>query len=256
MRTTVATMSDRACPVSGLGVQLGHLAAKAAGVRLAGHAHGMGDDPQSRGDEPRLVRKIGGEEGKRLHPLVSLAAILVLVAANYLVFRIFDRNYFRWYLDHGAELALALSLVAIAVDLDRDPYLVAADPGKYSGGWFAIVGETVLSLRDVVENHRVGILDTLSTVLYWLAFMAVSLCWMALVAPLQYFITLVTGAPARGAVVSRRMWVKRSGNTISLCTGPAEKMPMGAEEIGLARRPVTVTSSITAGALFVVSLLI
>jgi len=32
-------------------------------------------------------------------------------------------------------------------------------------------------------------------------------------------------------------------------------MPQGAEEIGFAGRPVTVTSSITAGTLFVVSLL-
>lgn len=215
----------------------------------------MGGEPQSGGDEPRLVRKIGGEEGKRLHPLVSLAAIVAVVAANYLVFRIFDRDYFRWYLDHGAELALALTLVALAVDLDQDPYLVAADPGKYLGGWFAIVGETVLSLSDVVENRGVGVLDTLSTVLYWLAFMAVSLCWMAVVAPLQYFITLVTGAPARAALLSRRTWVERSGNAIALVKGPAEKMPTGAEEVGFAGRPVTVTSSVTAGVLFVVSLL-
>jgi len=56
------------------------------------------------------------------------------------VFRLFDRNYFRWYLDHGTELALALSLVALAVDLDRDPSLVSAHPGSYSAGWFAVVG--------------------------------------------------------------------------------------------------------------------
>ena len=54
-------------------------------------------------------------------------------------------------------------------------------------------------------------------------------CWLAVVAPLQYVITLVTGALVRGALASRR--------------------------IGFAGRPVTVTSSPTAGALFVVSLL-
>ena len=42
---------------------------------------------------------------------------------------------------------------------------------------------------------------------------------------------------------------------IALSIGPAEKLPEGAEEVGLAGRPVTVTSSITAGVLFVVSLL-
>ena len=191
-----------------------------------------------------------------LHPLVTFTAIVALVAANYVVFRLFDRNYFRWYLDHGAVLALALSLIALAVDLDRDPTLVAAHPGRYSAGWLAVVGETLVYLsRDVAENRAVGFLDMLFTGLYGLAFAVVAACWIAVVAPLQYFITLVTGAPARGAVVSRRMWVERSGKTVSLIHGPAAKMPTGAEEIGLGRRPVTVTSSVTAGVLFVFSLL-
>ena len=68
-------------------------------------------------------------------------------------------------------------------------------------------------------------------------------------------VTLATGAPARAALVSDRMWVERRGKTVTLTKGPAAKMPQGAEEIGFAGRPVTVTSSITAGTLFVVSLL-
>ena len=87
----------------------------------------MGGKPPHGGDQPKLIRKIGGEGTTPVPPLVSLTAIVALVAANYAVFRLLDHNYFRWYLDHGAELALALSLVALAVDLDRDPTLVAAN---------------------------------------------------------------------------------------------------------------------------------
>jgi len=206
------------------------------------------------GDEPKST-VIGDGSGKRLHPLVTLAAIVALVAANYVVFRLFDRNYFRWYLDHGAVLALALSLVALAIDLDRDPTIIAADPSGYAAGWIAVPGETFLYLSEVVGNRAVGVLDTLFTFLYGVAFLAVACCWIAVVAPLQYFITLATGAPARGALASRRMWVKRTGKVVSLSIGPAEKLPEGAEEVGLAGRPVTVTSTITAGVLFVVSLL-
>jgi hypothetical protein len=207
-------------------------------------------------DEPKLVEVIG-EERTPLHPLVSLAAIAALVAANYLVFRVFDRNYFHWYLDHGVELALGLSLVALAVDLDRDPTLVAAHPGRYSAGWFALVGTTFLYLGDdVLRNTRVRAFDSLFIMLFDLAFAAVAFSWMAVVAPLQYVITLVTGAPVRGALVSRRIWVERSENMdLLIKKGPAAKMPVGVEEIGFAGRPVTVTSSITAGTLFVVSLL-
>jgi hypothetical protein len=189
-------------------------------------------------------------------PLVSLAVIVALVAANYLVFRLLERNYFRWYLDHGAELALALTLVALAVDLDRDPTLVSAHPDNYAAGWLAVVGETATYFGvDVLRNPALGFLDMLFTGLYGLAFVGLAACWLAIVAPLQYFITLVTGAPARGALASLRMWVERRGNRITLIKGPAGKMPKGAEEIGFARRPVAVTSTITAGVLFLVSLL-
>jgi len=45
----------------------------------------------------------------------------------------------------------------------------------------------------------------------------------------------------------------RTGDVISLSSGLADEPSEGAEEVGLAGRPVTVTSSITAGVLFVVS---
>jgi hypothetical protein len=215
----------------------------------------MDGDPQIGGAEPTLVTNIGGG-GRGFHPLIALGGIAALVGANYVVFRLFDHNYFHWYLDHGAELALGLSLVALAVDLDRDPTLVAMHPGNYSAGWLELVGKTFLYLGDdVLRNPAVGVFDSPFIMLFDLAFVAVAFCWMAVVAPLQYVITLATGAPARGALVSRRIWVERRGNTVVLNKGLAAKMPHGAEEIGFAGRPVTVTSSITAGTLFVVSLL-
>ena len=191
-----------------------------------------------------------------MHPLLPLAAIVALVAANYVVFRLLDHNYFRWYLDHGAELALGLTLVALAVDLDRDPTLVAAHPGNYAAGWLTVLGETFVYLGDdVLRNPAIGFFDLLWIALFDLAFLGLAFCWLAIVAPLQYFVTLVTGAPARGALLSRRIWVKRSGKLTVLSKGPVEKMPKGAEEIGFAGRPVTVTSSVTAGVLLAVSLL-
>lgn len=215
----------------------------------------MDGDPRVVEDGPDRVEVIG--EPTTLHPLVMLAAIAALVVANYGVFRVLDRNYFHWYLDHGAELALGLSLVALAVDLDRDPTLVAAHPSRYAAGWWAVVGTTFLYLGDdVLRNPKVRGFDQLFIILFDVAFLAVTVCWLAVVAPLQYVITLVTGAPARGALASRRIWVERRANSdVLIKKGPATMMPARAEEIGFAGRPVTVTSSITAAALFVVSLL-
>ncbi len=78
--------------------------------------------------------------------------------------------------------------------------------------------------------------------------------WLIVIAPLQYFGNLVAGAPARLALAaSVRSWVVRRPNVVFLGRDPIDKMPEGAEEIGLARHPVALTSSITAGLLFAIS---
>jgi hypothetical protein len=206
-------------------------------------------------DELELVSTTG-EGRKPISPFLTFAAIAALVVADYLVFRLLGGNYFRWYLDHGALLALGLSLVALAVDLDRDPTLIAAHPGSYAAGWFAVVGETSDYLVELIQSRAVGALDSIFTVIGVVVLAALAVAWIAVVAPLQYFVTLVTGALARSAAVSRRMWVKRSGKTIELYKVPADNVPEGMEEVGLAARPVTVTSTITAGVLYLVSLFV
>jgi hypothetical protein len=202
----------------------------------------------------QVTHKSGGEDAKVFSPFFTFAVIVLLLVSDYVAFRLFDHNYFRWYLDHGTLIALAFSFVAIAVELDREPSLVAAHPGSYTAGWFAILGETFEFLSDIVRNRAVGFFDSLFTSLYVVTVFVLCVSWLIVIAPVQYFITLVTGAPARSALVSRRMWIKRTGKRIELFRGPASEMPEGAEEIGLARRPVSVTSAITAGVLFIVSM--
>jgi hypothetical protein len=108
----------------------------------------------------------------------------------------------------------------------------------------------------VVRNRALGFLDSLFTLLFGCALLLLALGWIAVVAPFQYFVTLVAGAPARSAALSLRMWVKRSGKTVELFKVPAELVAEGMEEVGLASRPVTVTSAIAAGLLFVTNLLV
>ena len=104
-----------------------------------------------------------------------------------------------------------------------------------------------------------GPLDSVFALLYGLAYFTLLLAWLVVIAPLQYFGNLVTGAPARTAISSPwRQWVQREPATvqgpavITLSRTPIGRQPAGAEEIGLARRPVALTSSITAALLFVI----
>jgi hypothetical protein len=69
-------------------------------------------------------------------------------------------------------------------------------------------------------------------------------------------VTLIAGAPARSTIAGgRRVSIERRDETetIVIRSVPFASMPEGSEELGLARRPVTVTSTITAGLLFAIS---
>jgi peptidoglycan/LPS O-acetylase OafA/YrhL len=205
----------------------------------------------------KVSRVIRGR-GKPLNALAVGLLLAGLVAADYGAFQLFDRNYFDWYISNGSLIALAVAVVAVAVELDQRPSLISARPGVYLGAWVEIPGETLLSFSDLVRgvdpDPDAGPLDALITGVVAIIFAGLWLCWLVVIAPLQYFVTLLAGAPARRARASgRRTWVERRSGTTVIGTGPIEQMPNGSQEIGLARRPVSATSTLTAALLFAVS---
>jgi hypothetical protein len=105
----------------------------------------------------------------------------------------------------------------------------------------------------------VPVVDIVLAMLFALAFFLATLAWLLLVVPLQYFVYLVTGAPARVACASpTRTWVGSEG-TQSTTVAEALKsdaLPKGAIESGLTAKPVTFTAAITTAVLFAVSQLI
>jgi hypothetical protein len=202
---------------------------------------------------PHVIRG----RGKPLNAVAVGLLLAGLVAVDYGLFRLFDRNYFDWYLTHGSLIALVVAVIAVAVELDQRPNLISAHPAFYLGGWLEIPGVTLLSFSDLVRgvdpDPNAGPLDGLITGLVGIVFGVLWFGWLVVIAPLQYFVTLVTGAPARRAVASRkRTWLERRADTTVIGTGPIKQMPDGSQEIGLARRPVSVTSTLTAALLFVI----
>jgi hypothetical protein len=200
---------------------------------------------------------------------VSALALVAALLADYLAFRVFDLNYFRWYLASGALIQLVVAGVAVAVDLEGEPKLISTHPGEFLGACFALIGESILAgtagkktepRRDQARSGdlpKKGPLDGLFSALFDVAFLVLFLTWLIVIAPIQYFGNLVAGAPARAALASRsRMWVIRKPGVTSLVSSPIDEPPEGAEEIGLARRPVALTASITAGLLFGISYLV
>jgi hypothetical protein len=204
------------------------------------------------------VVSVIGRRGKPMNALVVGLVLAAVVAADYGAFRLFDLNFFHWYVSQGPLIALAVGGVAVAVELDQEPNLVSAHPAMYVGAWLRVPGETFLSFADMVrgvdadQNSRP--LDGLVTGLIGIAFLALWISWLIVIAPLQYFVNLVAGAPARCALAGRRRtWIERREDTTVIGSGPIKQMPEGAQEIGLARHPLSVTSTMTAGLLFAVS---
>jgi hypothetical protein len=188
-----------------------------------------------------------------------MLVLATAVVADYAVFQLLDVNYFRWYLENGPWIALVVSGVAVAVDLEREPGLISIHPATFLGSCFQLTGLSVLILGDLVGPNpmsgpravRPGPIDWIFGALFAIASVVLYVVWLIVIAPVQYFGNIAAGASARLAVTSPWQSWRKEGVT-ELGRSLAEKMPEGAEVIGLARRPVALTSTTTAGLLFVI----
>lgn len=139
-----------------------------------------------------------------------------LLALDWAVFRyLLGADYLAWYLANGALVAVGTAFVSRvweAVEGLGRP-LVSADPVAYVGACLQIVGVAVFVAGSAVvspatggsrpdgERFRldslVGPFDTLSNLLVTVAVLGLVLGWLLFVAPANYLVTLVAGAPAR-----------------------------------------------------------
>ena len=147
------------------------------------------------GDSSQRVETVIGERGKPMNALVAASALAAIVAADYGVFRLFDSNYFQWYIAQGPLIALAVAGVSVVVELDQIPSLISAHPAKYAAAWLEVPGLTFLYFSELVRSDGDGSsapLDWPITALTGFVLMALWICWLTVIAPLQYFVTLVT----------------------------------------------------------------
>lgn len=220
--------------------------------------------PNSR--KPPASIRVGahiGSSGNK--PLPSLAGALGLAAvglAAYLVFRAFGVNYLRWYLAGGALIQFAIAGFAIAVDLERYPWLISTNPNEFLAEAWTVAGESYLAFADELERSGArstrddvpgpGPFDVLFAAFFYFAYFATVCAWTLVIAPLQYVGNLIAGAPVRLALASPvRLIVRRGGKMTRIDRTNADAPPQeGAEVIGLAQKPVATTAFISAGLLY------
>jgi hypothetical protein len=107
-----------------------------------------------------------------------------------------------------------------------------------------------------------GFPDFVLAALVMYAVMAALLVWVVVVAPLQYFVFLITAAPARMATASpylsyaHSLGTNRQRRDVGFDHPKTNPLPEAATESGFSASPVTLTFGVTAGALFLVSQLV
>ncbi len=201
--------------------------------------------------------------------LKGLAVLVTLFLIDQWVFsKLFGLNYWRWYLTNGALISLVSPIAFKAWgDLaDKHIGLLSPNPYIYLAACVQVVGLPVYSLGtqlvkqkkpanmttpiDDLETRRkrLSIFDLLVTFLWIPIMLAAILLWFVIVAPLQYIVHLVCGAPARFMVNSDRVPIARLAGS-QLHAGEVsrkETQPAGWEDASISRRPFSLTNMLAA----------
>ena len=135
--------------------------------------------------------------------LLCLAAFLALIAFNQWLFgALWEISYFDWYIENGSQATLAATFATLVWDVNRVTGLVSAQPLHYISAYFHLVGMTLYSFGRQFGNGqkrlvRSSLADILISGILSSSLILLLVSWILLVAPIQYFFTLIVGAPAR-----------------------------------------------------------
>ena len=193
----------------------------------------------------------------------------ILLVLNWWLFHAFNASYPVWYLKNGALISLAVGFLALTCKgLDAAKGLISANPTTYLAACFHVVGVFVYALRthlrpprDTSSRPRSGtevqsanLWNNFVSAALTVPILALVLGWLAVVAPMNYVVTLISGAPARQALRNplRRTIVLENGNQVEvLDTDANDPLPRNAVDVSFAREPLALTQALTAAVLWV-----
>lgn len=198
---------------------------------------------------------------RALARLGALGCLAGLTGAAWLGFGALGGDYLRFWLSSGPLIGLGFSALGWAwAGIDRHAGLVSADPLDYLGSCLQAVSLPPLALaghlRPGSRRSRPNALDLLFSLPLAVLLVFGALGWLLLIAPAQYFLFLVFGAPARLIAGSRfRLHAGLVGRRLETREEPdALAPPPGFWDASLRDRPVAMTSAFMAAGLFLLSI--
>lgn len=217
---------------------------------------------------------------RRLLVVAVYLMMPALIALNWWLFRRFgDTDYVVWYVHNGSLISLSAAFVALVSDeLQARDDLLSLHPVVYFRACVVLTAVFSWALGVHLEAARYDrsrqgdaaymfafSWDTLATTVMSMVVLLLVIGWVLVIAPLNYVVTLLAGAPAR---LQRRHpgWrpiVREEAGEVTItkefrlpgAPGVATLSP-GAKDVSLARRPVAVTQMFAALILFLANLAI
>ena len=232
--------------------------------------------------------------------LIGGAVSLILIVALILFYRwafyhFFNQVYLRVYLKYGYLLMLAFTFLTLVVDLDENRDLISPHPFRYlKACWralsvlaFTVGGDWRLETRDshaplaadgspdADSANDAGalwskllqpfksfsdIFDLFVSGAFFIIFIVVVFIWLLLVAPLQYFVFLFCGAPARILMRQKRKpWHApeetrvHEANVNEASALEAQSAASATDLDSTVSKPVRMTAALASAALWVLS---
>jgi hypothetical protein len=199
---------------------------------------------------------------RSLQPWLAFALFVLLVVANSLWFVRFDQHYLAWYIRSGVLVGVLTAVFSTAWgDLDKNTLLISANPLVYLRGCLLLVSLPLQSLGGQIES--VGkllsgkvegrrstpwiTLDAAAMLPSLLVLLLLLLVWLVLIAPIQYFVFIFSGALARSLLHSPTRLIASGGATtyqIAVIRHDAP-VPSGWWDASLSRKPVALTAALS-----------
>lgn len=183
--------------------------------------------------------------------VIGLGLVITLAALDQFLFKaLFGISHLDWYLKNGISISVITTLVSMTwSDMKEMTGIISAHPLKYLKACCRVMGLPFLVFGTHMRTNKApseprSFFDTLMTIPLVLLFVTVILAWLIAVVPLQYFVYLVCGAPARLFAASTRRTIARmsGGNLETEEIEKGQNTPDGWWDASLASKPVTSTN--------------
>lgn len=210
-----------------------------------------------------------------------LAVMVGLVILNqWLVRYLFKASYLGLYLKYGYLISLGFTLITLVINLDHNKDLISSHPFRYANACLSLIrvplqvvgAEVRREVGQLPETHPgpkdssawdtpaqifralMSILDHFFSGFFSILFILLVSIWLWVVAPLQYAVYLICGAPARVLSKAHRRPAlhETEQNPLALPADETLALPLNAE-IDYFNKPVRMTSALAVLLLWVVA---